>query len=115
MSAESLIYKIESAPVWAEAEAAGVYEGSAVDKKDGYIHFSTRAQVEATLAKWFAGQRSLVLAAIDPLALGDALRYEAARGGDLFPHLYAVLPMRAVRYTRNILDCADDSHEIGTL
>ena len=113
MSADGLIYKIESADVWAEAEAAGVYQGSALDKADGYIHFSTKLQVEATLTKWFVGRRSLVLAAVDVEALGEALRYEPARGGDLFPHLYAALPMRAVRWARAISDRADGSHEIG--
>ncbi len=115
MSADGLIYKIESAAVWAEAEATGVYEGSALDLTDGFIHFSTRAQVEATLKKWFAGRRALVLAAVDTAALGDALRYELARGGDLFPHLYAPLPMRAVQWARPIVDRPDGLHDIGAL
>ena len=115
MKAAELVYKIESADVWAEAQALGVYAGSALDRTDGFIHFSTAAQVEATLRKWFAGRRALVLAAIDTATLGDKLRYEPARGGDLFPHLYATLPMAAVRWTRPIKERADGSHELGAL
>ncbi len=91
------IYKICTASEWAEAERAGVYRGSAVDAKDGFIHFSTAEQAAETAAKWFAGQRDLVLAAVDSDALGDRLKWEPSRGGALFPHLYGELAMNAVR------------------
>ena len=115
MSPQALIYKIESAEAWRAAQAAGVYQGSALDIADGFIHFSAAAQFEATLAKWFHGRGGLVVAAIDAAALGDALRYEPARGGDLFPHLYASLPMSAVRWTKAIQDLADGGHAPGAL
>ena len=111
----ALIYKIESAAIWAEAVAAGSYAGSALDRADGYIHLSTASQAEATLRKWFAGRSGLIVAAVDAAALADALRYEAARGGDLFPHLYAPLPMSAVRWTRAIRDLADGGHALDAL
>ena len=111
----ALIYKIESAAIWAEAVAAGSYAGSALDRADGYIHFSTAKQAEATLVKWFAGRKDLIVAAIDATALGDALRHEPARGGDLFPHLYATLPMSAVRWTRAIRDLPDGGHAMDRL
>jgi uncharacterized protein (DUF952 family) len=91
------IYKICSAAEWAAAEAAGTYRGSAVDHKDGFIHFSTAEQAEETASRHFAGQAGLVLVAIDPDRLGAALRWEASRGGALFPHLYAELPLAAVQ------------------
>jgi uncharacterized protein (DUF952 family) len=91
------IYKICTAAEWREAEAAGVYKGSAVDRQDGFIHFSTAAQAEETAAKWFAGQRDLVLVVVDASALGDKLKWEPSRGGALFPHLYGELPLTAVR------------------
>ena len=90
------IYKICTASEWQEAERAGRYRGSAVDLKDGFIHFSTAEQAAETAAKWFAGQRDLVLVAIDADALGDKLKWEPSRGGALFPHLYGELPMSAV-------------------
>jgi len=94
------IYKLAARTEWAQARAAGAYEGSAVDRADGYIHMSTAAQLAETARRHYAGREGLVLVAIDPAALGEALRWEPSRGGDLFPHLYAPLPMAAVRAER---------------
>lgn len=92
------IYKIVPAPLWRDAEARGRFEGAPVDHADGYIHFSTAAQARETAAKHFAGQTDLLLVAVDADRLGPALRYEPSRGGDLFPHLYAPLDLKAVRW-----------------
>jgi uncharacterized protein (DUF952 family) len=90
------IYKICARREWDEARASGVYAGSAADRADGFIHFSTAAQLAATAARHFAGQADLVLVAVDPARLPPgALRWEPSRGGALFPHLYAVLPAAA--------------------
>jgi uncharacterized protein (DUF952 family) len=86
------IYKVCRRDEWEAAVALGVYRGSAHDVRDGFIHFSRLAQLEATLQKHFAGQTDLVRIAVDAAALGDALRYEPSRGGALFPHLYGPLP-----------------------
>ena len=85
------IYKICPASAWREAERQGAYRGSADDLRDGFIHFSTAAQVPGTAAKHFAGQSGLFLIAVDADALGDRLKWEPSRGGDLFPHLYGEL------------------------
>ena len=89
------IYKICSRDEWRKAQETGVFRGSAVDLADGFIHFSTAAQVAETAAKHFTGQADLVLVAVDGAALGEALKYEPSRGGDLFPHLYKDLPVSA--------------------
>ena len=95
-----LIYKVATRAQWQAAEASGTFAGAPVDLADGYIHFSTAAQLAGTLAKHFAGQRDLLLIAVDAEALGPALRWEVSRGGDRFPHLYAPLPVAAaVRVT----------------
>jgi uncharacterized protein (DUF952 family) len=96
MSDDAPIFKIVSTAAWQAAERSGVFTGSPVDLADGYIHFSTAAQVAETAARHFAGQTDLVLVAVDAHALGPALRYEPSRGGDLFPHLYGPLPLDAV-------------------
>jgi uncharacterized protein (DUF952 family) len=90
------IFHMCRASEWLAAAAAGVYRGSSQDAADGFIHFSTRAQVVASAAKHRAGQAGLVLLTVDAEALGPALRWEPARGGDLFPHLYGPLPAAAV-------------------
>jgi uncharacterized protein (DUF952 family) len=90
------IYKICDAALWRAAERAGAFHGAPVDLADGYIHFSTAAQVRETAARHFAGVCDLMLVAVEAQALGRALRYEPSRGGALFPHLYGALPMAAV-------------------
>jgi uncharacterized protein (DUF952 family) len=91
------IYKICTAAEWREAEKNGVYRGSAVDRKDGFIHFSSSRQLQETAEKHFAGQRDLVLVTVDDGALGHRLKWEPSRGGGLFPHLYGDLNLKAIR------------------
>ena len=98
------IYKICERTSWRLAEQIGTYRGSAADARDGFIHFSTAAQLAGTLAKHFAGHRELLLVAIDAGALGEALKWEPSRGRELFPHLYAGLPLAAVRWTKPLPD-----------
>ena len=104
------IYKICEQALWRAAEADGVFLGALVDERDGFIHFSTAAQVAETAAKHFAGQDDLILVAVDAGALGQALAWEHSRGGDLFPHLYAALPLAAVRWARPLARDADGRH-----
>ena len=85
------IYKILRAGEWAELLEKGATEGAPVDKADGFIHFSTAEQVAETAARHFAGAEGLILAAFEAYDLGPALRWEASRGGALFPHLYGPL------------------------
>ncbi|HEY8566982.1 MAG TPA: DUF952 domain-containing protein [Beijerinckiaceae bacterium] len=104
------IYKICPAELWREAERAGLFRGAPVDLQDGYIHFSTAAQVAETAAKHFAGERDLLLVAVDDGELGPALRYEPSRGGALFPHLYAPLPLDRVRWVKPLPLGEDGRH-----
>ena len=91
-----LIYKICSRGDWSRAVDQGRYTGSPVDVADGFIHFSTAVQTRETAAKHFAGQNDLVLVQIDTAHLpAEALKWEPSRGGALFPHLYAALPVSA--------------------
>ena len=90
------LYKICSATLWREAERAGVFRGSDVDRRDNFIHFSTAAQVAETAAKHFAGQNDLLLISVDAGRFGSALKWEPSRGGALFPHLYGALTPEAV-------------------
>jgi uncharacterized protein (DUF952 family) len=96
------IYKICERALWDEAQRCGIFRGASIDARDGFIHFSTAAQARETAAKHFAGVADLMLVAVDTDALGGALRWERARGGDLFPHLYGALPLAAVRWVRSL-------------
>jgi uncharacterized protein (DUF952 family) len=96
LSLMTMIYKILPAALWAEAQDVGIFQGSEVDLRDGYIHFSTAEQAAETAAKHFTGQRDLVLLHVDADTLGAALKWEQSRGGALFPHLYAELDVNHV-------------------
>lgn len=87
----TLVYKLLRAPEWAAFEAAGEFAGSADDLRDGFIHLSAADQVEGTRARYFADDAGVVLLTLDADTLGEALRWEASRGGALFPHLYRAL------------------------
>lgn len=108
--APDLIFKIAPAALWAAAEAQGVFTGAPVDVADGYIHFSTAAQARETAARHFAGMDGLSLVAVEAAVLGAALKWEPSRGGDLFPHLYAPLPLSAVRWVRDLPLGAGGAH-----
>ena len=97
---EPLIYTLIREADWRAAEAAGAYHGSSDDQRDGFLHFSTAAQLRASAAKHRAGVADLWMIEADAAALGPALRWEPASGGSragLFPHLYAALPLDKIR------------------
>ncbi len=113
--AVSTIYKICPASAWREAERQGAFRGSADDLRDGFIHFSTASQVAGTVARHFAGQTGLFLIAINADALGDALKWEPSRGGELFPHLYGELDIGTVTKILDLRIRSDGSHDIPEL
>ena len=109
------IYKICPASAWREAERQGVYRGSADDARDGFIHFSIASQVAETARKHFQGQAGLFLIEVDADALGEALRFEPSRNGELFPHLYGELDLGAVIGVHDMQARSDGTHVIPEL
>ena len=107
-----LIFKICGEAEWRKAEGVGVYHGSPVDARDGFIHFSSASQVAETAKKHFFGQTALSLIEVDTEALGDALRWERSRNGEMFPHLYGELDLGAVRGVSNLQARADGTHDV---
>ena len=96
----SLVYKIVPRALWLEAEETGAFAGAPVDIADGFIHLSAADQVVETARRHFDGQSDLLLVAVESEALGSALRWEASRGGALFPHLYGPMPMAAPAWAK---------------
>jgi uncharacterized protein (DUF952 family) len=109
------IYKICPAELWQAAVDAAVFGGSPVDLADGFIHFSTAAQVGETAARHFAGATGLVLVAFDDATLTTPVRYEPSRGGALFPHLYGRLDPKLALWVRPIGLGADGHHVLPDL
>lgn len=109
-----LVYKILRDAEWRELEDAGESDGAPVDRADGFIHLSTAAQVEETARRHFGGEHGLWLLAFEAADLGEALRWEPSRGGQLFPHLHAPLRREAVLWLRP-LPLGPEGHAFGDL
>jgi uncharacterized protein (DUF952 family) len=96
------IVKLLRAAEWAQLQADGVFAGSPDDLRDGYIHLSLPDQVAGTLAKWFADEAGVMALTVDADALAADLKWEPARGGVLFPHLYRPLRVDEVIEARRV-------------
>ena len=107
-----IVYKIVPAPLWRASEEFGVFSGSPVDLRDGFIHFSTADQVQETAVRHFAGVEDLLLVAVSTSQLD--ITWQPSRGGALFPHLYAPLPMASVIWVRE-MPLIDGVHVIPDL
>lgn len=110
MIAMPVVYKIVPDALWQQARQTGVFRGAPIDLTDGFIHFSTAKQARKTAELYFAGQVGLLLVAVDGDALGDKLVFEPSRGGDLFPHLYAPLPLSSVLWEKPLPLGSDGAH-----
>jgi len=104
---DTIVFKVAPSVLWQEAVRVGQFVGSADDIRDGFIHFSTAAQLPGTLDKHFRGQADLVLLRVAADDLGAGLRLEPSRGGDLFPHLYGPLSVAAVQSVTALTLAAD--------
>lgn len=115
MSSAQLIFHMCRQDEWNQALARGSYSGSSQDVADGFIHFSTAAQIVESARRHRAGQSGLVLLAVKPEMLGDALKWEPSRSGALFPHLYGELPVSAVHWVRPLPLGSDGIHVMPSL
>jgi uncharacterized protein (DUF952 family) len=106
---DKIAYKVLTTDEWA-ALNAGAFQGAPIDKADGFIHLSTTSQLTETVDRHFSGQQGLIIAAIDLAALGDSVRWETSRHGELFPHVYASLKRKFV-----IAWCPLERHANGTV
>jgi len=111
----SVIYHLARDAGWRDAERAGTYNGTAEDRADGFLHFSTAEQVAESAARHRKGETGLILVAADTDLLGDSLRWEPSRGGALFPHLYGALPMSSVLWSKPLPLGADGLHRFPAL
>lgn len=96
------VYKIVTREAWAAAVAREKFTGSADDERDGFIHLSAAHQIAGTLARHFVGHDDLLLVAVASDRLGARLQWEASRGGEDFPHLYAPLQTADALWVREL-------------
>ena len=107
-----IVYKIVPAPLWRASEASGLFTGSPIDVRDGFIHFSTAGQLRETAARHFAGVDDLLLVAVSIDQLD--IKWEPSRGGAPFPHLYTPLPFASVLWVRE-LPLVEGAHVVPEL
>jgi uncharacterized protein (DUF952 family) len=108
------VYKIMTAEQWARLEADGVWSGSEVDLRDGFVHLSAWGQVLGTLEKHFSPQKGLLLVGLPVERVRPDLRWEVSRGGQEFPHLYRELRVGDV-FNRRPIDWVDGQPRIGEI
>jgi uncharacterized protein (DUF952 family) len=96
------VYKVDDAAAFEQAQRKGAYAGAPLDLKDGFIHLSSAVQLPETIRLHFRGRKALLLIALKTADLGDGLKWEKSRGGDLFPHFYGRFDFRAVAWTSPI-------------
>ena len=89
-----MILHIVPRAAWEAAQAAGVYEGDTL-ATEGFIHCSTEHQVHKPANFLFHGRDDIMLLVIDESRLPVKLTWEDS-DGEIFPHLYAPLPLDAV-------------------
>lgn len=94
---DAIIYKILRQSEWAELERDGRFGGSEHDKRDGFIHMSTKDQLQGTLDKHYTDGDVVILAAVRVEAVSDPIKWEVSRGGAEFPHIYGELSLSAVQ------------------
>jgi len=111
----ALIYKIVPKDLWQASEDKGRFDGAPADMADGFLHFSSAEQVAETDAKYFKNQEDLILVAVDTEQLGEKLRWEASRGGALFPHLYGSMKLDAVVFAKPLPIKDDGTHDFTGL
>lgn len=105
------IFHMADGAVWAAAQTSGIYSGTADDRRDGFIHFSTAMQLRESAAKHRAGRTGLFLLKVAAENLGERLKWEPARGGQLFPHLHGPLLVEAVSGIHD-LPVGPDGHHV---
>jgi len=108
-SVPEYIYKITTAALWDDAQTRGTLNGMPIDIADGYMHFSTASQLRETLSLHFKGQDGLMLLKVATETVATGLKWEPSRGGALFPHLYAPLPISQIAGATPISVNADGS------
>ncbi|UTW55508.1 DUF952 domain-containing protein [Kordiimonas sp. SCSIO 12610] len=113
---EDKIYKILREDEWTGALQSGTLVGAPVDIEDGFIHFSTKKQVQETANKHFAGEYNLYLLEVDVSDLPDeTLKWEKSRNDDLFPHLYASLKIEMVSQVWSLQTTESGLHDFSFL
>jgi len=105
---------------WATAFGTGEYRMSTRGvtlEQEGFIHCSTREQIEDTANRFYADLDQLVLLTVDPALVPSAIVWEppAPDLDVLFPHIYGALPVAAVNLAAVWMRPPDSPWSLATL
>ena len=89
------IYKILTHEEWKNFKKRKIFLNS-LDVKSGFVHLSTKKQVNGTINKYFFDYSILVLVSFKFADLKKNLEWEISRDGNLFPHFYGKLDIKKV-------------------
>lgn len=91
-----MIYRIAEAEDWLAARRSGQF-ASADLAVEGFIHCSEYNQILATGARYYAGKAGLTLLEIDETKIATIVKRElAASRNEMFPHIFAPIPLAAI-------------------
>ena len=107
-----LIFHITTGTAWDAARRVGAYTADSL-ATEGFIHCSTRAQVQSTANRIFKGRSGLLLLSVDVDRVKPEIRYENLEGGsNLFPHIYGALAIDAVVAVHDFPPRADGGFDL---
>ena len=83
-----MIYKFIEKVENRDSYREGMYHGSRIDLKNGFIQFYSPEQIIKTAVSQFSGQKHLILIEVDEFEFGKWLKWEPWHDDELFPRLY---------------------------
>ena len=96
------IYKVISKEHWQNCQQSDEILPMEIDIKDGYLHFSTLAQLKETLRLYFANRSDLILLALRAIDVKQQLKWEKSRNNELFPHIYGTIDIGLIQFSEPI-------------
>lgn len=96
-----MIYHIATSDDWNLHLTNTNYEPHAFSK-EGFIHCSTKDQVQGVLQRYYSNVKNLMLLHIDESKLTALLKYEEATNGELFPHVFGPINKDAIVTVENL-------------
>jgi uncharacterized protein (DUF952 family) len=109
---DETILHITTEAAWAKAREDGELTTPSLEE-EGFIHCSTREQVESTADRIFKGSGDLLALEVEVARITAPLKWEKATDvGDEFPHVYGPLNADAVRGTR-VLSETEDGYRLS--
>ena len=94
----ALIYHLATSKDWENALESGAYAPASL-QSEGFIHASVKEELIPSAQIHFQDQTSLVILVISEKKVKHLLKWEPAREGKLFPHIYGAISLERIENT----------------